>query len=80
MLKLEYCCPKIKSVQKSKFWSKIENLVKNRKFGQKSKIWSKIETLVKNRKFGQKSKIWSKKCLGVRGLPKLHKKVEVIRY
>jgi len=42
------------------FFSKIENLVKNRKFSQKSKIWSKIENLVKNRKFGQKSNIWSK--------------------
>mgnify|MGYP003729919525 CR=1 FL=1 len=44
----------------SKFWSKIENLVKNRKFGQKPKIWSKIEILVKDRNFGHKSKFWSK--------------------
>jgi len=33
--------------QKSKFWSKIEILVKNRNFGQKNKIWSNIENLVK---------------------------------
>ena len=46
--------------QKSKFWSKIEILVKNHNFGQKSKFWSKIEILVKNRNFGQKSKFWSK--------------------
>jgi len=43
--------------QKLKFWSKIEILVKNRKFDKKSKIWSKIEILVKNRNFGEKSKI-----------------------
>jgi len=48
--------PKIRNFgQKSKFWSKIEilvknqNLVKNRNFGQK------IEILDKNRNFGQKS-------------------------
>jgi len=59
--------------QKSKCWSKIDNLVKNRNFGQKSKYWSKIEILVKNRhfckkigilvkqwNFGQKSIVWSK--------------------
>jgi len=36
--------------QKSKFWSKIEILVKNRNFGQK------IEIVVKNRNFGQRYK------------------------
>jgi len=46
--------------QKSKFWSKMEILFKNRNFGQKSKFWSKIEVLAKHRNFGQKSKIWSK--------------------
>ena len=46
--------------QKSKFWSKIEILVKNRNFGQKSTFWSNIEILVKNRNFGQKSTFWSK--------------------
>ena len=30
-------------INKSKYWSKIEILVKNRNFGQKSKFWSKIE-------------------------------------
>jgi len=44
----------------AKIWSKIEILVKNKKFGQKSKFWSKIEVLVKNRNFGQKPKFWSK--------------------
>jgi len=29
--------------RKSKFWSKIEILVKNRNFGRNSKFWSKIE-------------------------------------
>ena len=29
--------------QKSKFGSKIEILIQNRKFVQKSKLWSKIE-------------------------------------
>jgi len=41
--------------QKSKFWSKIQILVKNPNFGQKSKFWSKIQILVKNPNFGQKS-------------------------
>ena len=43
-----------------KISSKIENLVKNRKFRQKSKIRSKIKNLLKDRKFGHKSKIRSK--------------------
>jgi len=47
--------------QKSKIWSKIQNLVKiqnlakNLKFGQKSKIWSIIQNLAKNIKSDQKS-------------------------
>jgi len=45
--------------QKSKIWSKIENLLKNQKFAQKSKICSKIKNLLKNQKFAQKSKICS---------------------
>jgi len=36
-------------LQKSKFWSKIEILDKNRSFGRKSKFWTKIEVLVENR-------------------------------
>ena len=43
-------------VQKSKFCSRIEILVKNRNFGQKTKFWSIIQVLFKNRNFGQKSK------------------------
>ena len=43
-------------VKRSKILSKIENLVKNQKFGQKPEIWSKIENLVKNRKFDQDRK------------------------
>ena len=50
--------------QKSKFWLKIEILVKNRNFGQKSNLWSKIEILVKNRNFCQKSKFRAKKISG----------------
>ena len=62
--------------QKSKFWSKIEILVKNLNFGQKlvenrnlvqnrnfirkSKFYSKIEILFENRNFGEKSKFGSK--------------------
>ena len=30
----------------TKFWSKIEILVRNRNLGQKSKFWSEIEILV----------------------------------
>jgi len=33
--------------QKSKFWSIIKILVKNKNLGQKSKFWSKIKILVK---------------------------------
>ena len=33
--------------KKSKFWLKIEILVKNRNFGQKSKFWSKFKNFVK---------------------------------
>jgi len=43
-----------------KFWSKIQNLIKNSKVGQKLKLWCKIQNLVKNSKFDQKFKIWSK--------------------
>ena len=39
------------SAQKSKFWSKIEILVKNRNVGQKYKFRSKIEISVNNRIF-----------------------------
>ena len=35
---------------KSKFWSKIEILVKNQNVAQKSKLWSKIEILLKKSK------------------------------
>ena len=45
---------KINFGRKSKFWSKIEILVKNRNFGQKSKFWSKIILSVTNRNFRQK--------------------------
>jgi len=42
-------------VKKSKFWSKIENLVKNQKFGQKSNI---LEIFVQNLKnICQKTKL-----------------------
>ena len=50
--------------QKSKFWSKIEILAKNRNYGKKSKFWRKIEIFMENRNFGEKSKscpkFWSK--------------------
>ena len=58
---------------KSKFWLKIELLVKNRNFGwkskflvekrdfnRKSKFLSKIQTLVENWNFGRKSSVLSK--------------------
>ena len=34
-------------VQKSKFWPKMENFVKNPNFVQNSKLWAKLEILVK---------------------------------
>jgi len=46
--------------QKSKFYSKIEILFKNRNFIQKSKFYSKIEILFKDLNFGPKSTFWSK--------------------
>ena len=64
--------------QKSKFWSKIEILVKNWKFlvknwnyGQKLKYWSKIEILVKNGNFWSKIEILVKKW-------KLWSKIEIL--
>jgi len=39
---------------KSKFWEKIENLIKNREFVQNLKFFGK------NREFDQKSKFWPK--------------------
>ena len=56
--------------KKSKFWLKIETLVKNRNFGQiinfgnKSKFWPKIEIFLKNilvkyPDFSEKYKFWS---------------------
>ena len=40
--------------QKSKVWSKVEIMVKNRNFGQKVKLWSKIEISVKYWNYGPK--------------------------
>ena len=62
LVKIDYfCCWKlVKDLnfdQKSKFWSKIENLIKNPNFDQKLKFWWKIENLVKNPNFDQKSKV-----------------------
>ena len=47
---------KSKFSSKTKFWSKLEILIKNPNFVQKSKFWSKIQILVKNGKILQKSK------------------------
>jgi len=46
--------------QKSKFWSKIEILVKNRNFGQKWIFWTRIEIFIKNRNFGQNCIFWTR--------------------
>ena len=69
--------------QKSKLWSKIEILVKNRNFSQKSNFLSKIEILVKNRNFGQKSNFWSKieiliKNRNVRQKPNFLSRIEIL--
>ena len=46
--------------RKSKFWSKIENLIENRNFDPKSNFWSKIKMFIENRNFDWKLKFSSK--------------------
>jgi len=54
--------------QKSKFWSKIQILVRTPNFGQKSKFWSKIQILAKNPNFRLKYKLVLKGPPGGPGL------------
>ena len=54
--------------QKSKFWAKIDILVKNLSLVKKSKFWAKIDILVKNLSLVKKSKFRAKIDILVKNL------------